>query len=277
MKAKIQKPVATTLLHFTMIVAALMTTLPFIWMLGASFMQPGEASEFPPKLIPASATLQHYLKLFQSMNLGRFFLNSFLLATSVTLISLIVNSMAGFAFAKFSFKGKKPLFALLLTSMIIPAQVTMLPVFLLLNKIGLLNTYWGVILPSMASIFGIFLFRQYLTSISDSLLEAAHIDGASDFYIYWRIILPLSAPILVTLALFTFMGTWNDFLWPLIVMSDESMYTLPVALANLSKEFIVEPEMMMAGSVITILPVLALFLVLQKYYIRGILLGGVKE
>lgn len=276
MGVKARKNIAVALLHIVVGAAAILTILPFVWMIGASFMQTGEASTFPPKLWSDSATLKQYIFLFERMNLKGYFLNSLVLASGVTVVSLIVNSMAGFAFAKYSFRGKNFTFKLLLSSMIIPGQVTMLPVFLLLNKMGLLNSYFGIILPGMASIFGIFLIRQYLSSISDSLLEAAWLDGANDFYIYWKIIIPLSMPILVTLALFTFMGTWNDFLWPLIVMSDENMYTLPVALANLSKEFDLDPELMMAGSVVTVLPVVILFLMLQKYYIRGILLGGVK-
>ena len=161
--------------------------------------------------------------------------------------------------------------------MVIPAQVTMLPLFLLLNKMGLINTYFGVIIPGMASIFGIFLIRQFALGIPDSLLEAARMDGAGDFRIYWSLILPLCKPILITLAIFTFMGTWNDFLWPLIVMTDESMYTLPVALANLSGEHVQDTELMMAGSVMTILPVLLVFAAVQKYYIAGIMAGSVKE
>ncbi|KAA3609205.1 MAG: carbohydrate ABC transporter permease [Calditrichaeota bacterium] len=276
MRAKIRKNITITALHVVVGLGAVLTMLPFIWMLGASFMETGEASTFPPKIFPAAATLKQYIFLFERMNLTRYFLNSLILAVSVTLVSLFVNSLAGFAFAKYNFRGKQRIFKLLLLSMIIPGQVTMLPVFLLLNKLGLLNSYLGIILPGMASIFGIFLIRQYLSSIPDSLLEAAYLDGANDFYIYWKIVIPLAMPILVTLALFTFMGTWNDFLWPLIVMSDESMYTLPVALANLSKEFVLDPELMMAGSVITVLPVILVFLALQRYYIRGILIGGLK-
>ena len=254
-----------------------MTLLPFLWMLSASFMSSGSASTFPPKFIPDKISLEQYVFLFQRLNLGRYFLNSTILAVSVSFISLIVNSLAGFAFAKYYFKGRKQIFLFLLSSMIIPGQVTMLPVFLLLNKLGLLNTYFGIILPGMASIFGIFLIRQYLISIPDSLMEAAYIDGANAFQIYWKIILPLAKPVLVTLALFTFMGTWNDFLWPLIVMTKEEMYTLPVGLASLVGEHVQDTELMMAGSVITIIPVLIVFLVLQKYYVQGILLGGVKE
>lgn len=264
-------------LHLAMVIVSFVTLLPFVWMLSASFMPTGAANTFPPRFIPETFTWEQYRYLFQRLSLGRFFLNSLFLSISVTLISTLVNSMAGFAFAKYSFRGKRPLFTLLLTSMIIPGQVTMLPVFLLLNKMGVLNTYLGIIFPGMASIFGIFLINQYLKGVPDSLLEAARMDGASDFSIYWRIILPLAKPVLVTLALFTFMGTWNDFLWPLIVMTRQEMYTLPVALANLLGEHVQDIEMMMAGSVITILPVLIVFMLLQKYYIRGILIGGVKE
>jgi len=264
-------------LHLVMLLISGFTLLPFFWMLSASFMTDGAASTFPPRFFPEQIVFTQYLDLFQRMNIGRFFLNSSILAISVALASLFINSLAGFAFAKFRFRAKRPLFVLLLSSMIIPGQVTMLPVFLLLNKLGLLNSYFGIILPGMASIFGIFLIRQYLQSIPDSLLEAARIDGASDFMIYWRIILPLARPVLVTLALFTFMGTWNDFLWPLIVMTREEMYTLPVALANLLGEHLLDLELMMAGSVVTIMPVLIVFMFLQKYYIQGILLGGLKE
>jgi multiple sugar transport system permease protein len=204
-------------------------------------------------------------------------LNSALLAFAVTLISLLVNSMAGYAFAKYRFRGRDSLFKLLITSMVIPAQVTMLPLFLMLNKMGLINSYVGVIIPGMASIFGIFLIRQFAMSIPDSLIEAARIDGAGDFRIYRSLILPLCKPVLITLAIFTFMGTWNDFLWPLIVMTDDSMYTLPVALATLSLEHVQDTELMMAGSVMTVLPVLLLFVALQKYYIGGIMASGLKE
>jgi multiple sugar transport system permease protein len=161
--------------------------------------------------------------------------------------------------------------------MVIPSQVTMLPLFLMLNKLGLINTYLGLVIPGMAGIFGIFLIRQFALSIPDSLIEAARMDGASDFRIYWSLILPLCKPILLTLGIFTFMGTWNDFLWPLIVMTDDSMYTLPVALANLVGEHVQDTELMMAGSVLTVLPVLLLFAALQKYYIAGIMAAGLKE
>ncbi len=265
-----------TLLHIFLIITAILTIAPFIWMVSASFMYDGHASVYPPRFIPDIFTLEQYKVLFSRLNVSRNLFNSLFLSIVVTLISLFFNSMAGYAFAKYKFKGKNKLFNLLLSSMVIPAQVTMLPLFLMLKEFGFINTYMAIIIPGLANIFGIFLIRQYAISIPDSLIESAKIDGATDFQIYRRIILPLCVPILVTLALFTFMTTWNDFLWPLIVLTDNSMYTLPVSLANLMGEHTKDPELMMAGSVITIIPILIVFLALQKYYIKGIMMGSVK-
>ncbi len=264
-------------LHLFLIAAAIATILPFVWMISASFMHDGHASVYPPRFFPDHFTLVQYRRLFSRLNLARNFLNSAILSVSVTLISLFFNALAAFVFAKYRFRGKDKLFNLLLASMIIPAQVTMLPLFLMLRSLGLINTYWAIIVPGLANIFGIFLIRQYALSIPDSLLEAARIDGASEFQIFSRIFLPLCTPILVTLAIFTFLGTWNDFLWPLVALTDHSMYTLPVALANLMGEHSKDPELMMAGSVLTVLPVVLVFLSLQKYYLKGIMLGSVKE
>jgi len=155
--------------------------------------------------------------------------------------------------------------------------VAMLPLFLMLKSVGLIDTYWGVMVPGLASIFGIFLVRQYALSIPDSLLDAARVDGASELRIYWSLVLPSCAPVLATLAVFTFLGTWNDFLWPLIILTDEAMYTLPVALANLAGEHVQDTELMMAGAVLTVLPVVVLFVMLQRYYVAGIMSGGLKE
>jgi multiple sugar transport system permease protein len=265
------------IIHILLILFSFMTLAPFLWMLSASFMNDGEAAVYPPRFIPPDATLTQYKNLFSRLNAGQNFMNSLILSLLVTFTSLFFNSMAGFAFAKYHFKRREELFRILLSSMIIPAQVTMLPLFLMLKSIGLINTYMAIVIPGLANIFGIFLIRQFVTSIPDSLLEAARMDGASEFFIYSRIILPLCKPILVTLALISFLGVWNDFLWPLIALTDSSMYTLPVALANLMGEHTKDPELMMAGSVITIIPVIVVFLFLQKYYIEGIMLGSVKE
>ena len=256
---------------------AAITLAPLAWMVSASLMPTGQASTFPPRFFPSSVTFEHYASVLTRMNLARALFNSAFLALSVTLLSLLINSMAGYAFAKYRFRGRDPLFKFLISSMVIPAQVTMLPLFLMLNKLGFINSYAGVIIPGLAGIFGIFLIRQFALAIPDSYIEAARMDGAGDFRIYWSLILPLCRPVLITLAVFTFMGTWNDFLWPLIVMTDDSMYTLPVALANLSLEHVQDTELMMAGSVITVAPVLLVFVAVQKYYVSGIMAGGVKE
>ncbi len=270
------KVLKQTALYAALLVGAALTALPLLWMLSASLMPQGEASAFPPPLLPSRATLTHYADLFARAEMGRYLFNSFFLASAVTLLSLLVNSMAGYAFAKLRFRGREPLFRALLAALVIPAQVAMLPLFLEMRALGLVNTYGGVIVPALASIFGIFLIRQFALSIPESLLEAARIDGASELRIYWSVALPLMKPILVTLAIFTFMGTWNDFMWPLIVLTDDEMYTLPVALATLARERVQDNELMMAGAVVTVLPVLVVFLALQRYYIRGIMMGSVK-
>jgi multiple sugar transport system permease protein len=269
--------IASLLLHAALVLGAAATLFPLFWMITASLMPGGEANTDPPPILPSRVTFEHYAELFTRLNLGRAFFNSTLLASAVTLLSLLLNSMAGYAFAKLRFRGRGKIFGFLLAALVLPAQVAILPLFLLLREMHLISTYWGVILPGMASIFGIFLVRQYALSIPDELLDAARIDGASEFRIFIEIVLPLCKPILVTLAIFTFLGTWNDFLWPLVVLTDQSRYTLPVALANLFGEHVQDTELMMAGSVLTVLPVLLLFLFLQRHYIQGLLMGGVKE
>lgn len=263
-------------LHAVLVVAAALTAFPLLWMLSASFMPTGEAATFPPRLLPSRPTLHHYEELFTRLDLGRAFFNSTAIALLSTVISLLFNSMAGYAFAKLRFARREQLFHLLLGVLVLPAQVAMLPLFLMLKGMGLVNTYWGVIIPMMASVFGIFLIRQFMLSIPTELLEAARVDGASEWSIYWRIVLPLSMPVLVTLAIFTFMASWNDFMWPLIVLTDNDRYTLPVSIANLVGEHVQDIELMMASSVVTVLPVLVLFLFLQRYYVAGIMVGSVK-
>lgn len=264
------------MLNVAMVLAGLLAVFPLVWMVSVSLMRPGEASAFPPPLLPAEATLANYRELFAHAGIGRYLFNSLLLSTGATLLSLMFNVTAGYAFAKLRFAGRERIFRTLLGALVIPAQVAMLPLFLLLKQLGLVNTYGAVLVPALASVFGIFLVRQYALSIPDALLEAARMDGAGEWRIFRAIVLPLLTPILVTLAIFTFLGTWNDFMWPLIVLTDKDLYTLPVALAALSREHVQDNELMMAGSVLTIAPVLLLFLGLQRYYIQGLLVGSVK-
>ncbi|MBN8263002.1 MAG: carbohydrate ABC transporter permease [Xanthomonadales bacterium] len=264
------------LVHAALIALTLLSLAPLLWMLSVSFMPTGGASRFPPPLLPDVPTLENYRALFQRIGMGGYFLNSVLVSSAITLLSLLINAMAGYAFAKLRFAGRERIFKALLAALVIPSQVTMLPLFLMLKEMGLVNSYAGVVIPGLASIFGIFLVRQYARSIPDELMEAARIDGAGEWRIFFRIVLPMLKPVLVTLAIFTFMGSWNDFMWPLIVLTDQTHQTLPVALASLSREHIQDVEMMMAGAVLTVTPVLLLFLVLQRYYIQGLLLGSVK-
>jgi multiple sugar transport system permease protein len=264
------------ILYTLLIIGAFIALLPIVWMVSASLMPSGEASTFPPRLFPSKITFDHYFDLFTRLSLGRYLFNSAFIAIVVTATSLIINSMAGYAFAKLRFRGREKVFRALSAGLVLPVQVSMLPLFLLLKNMGLINTYWGVVIPGMASIFGIFLIRQYAISIPDEMLDAARVDGASELRIFWSIVVPGILPILATLAIWTFLATWNDFMWPLIVLSDESHYTLPVALANLAGEHVQDTELMMAGSVITVIPVMLVFLFLQRYYIQGVMAGSVK-
>lgn len=264
------------LIHVLLVAGAIATVIPLLWMVSASLMPQGEATSFPPRLIPSRVTLEHYRGLFTSLNLGRAFLNSLFVSLLATVLSLLVNSMAGYAFAKLRFRGRDRIFALLVAALGIPAQVAMLPLFLLLKSMGLVNTYAGVLIPYIATIYGVFLVRQFMLAIPDDLLAAARLDGASEGRIYWSIVLPVARPVLATLAIFTFMSAWNDFMWPLIILADDSKYTMPVAVANLVGEHAQDLELMMAAAVLTIIPVLSVFFVLQKQYIAGMMAGSVK-
>jgi multiple sugar transport system permease protein len=257
-------------------VAALLAAGPLLWMVSASLMSPGEANTSPPPLVPRDPSLEHYRTLFSSYNLGRYFLNSLGIALGGTVLAVLITGMAGYAFAKLRFRGREPLFKALLAGMVIPGQVAMLPMFILLREMGLINTLFGAMIPVLAPIYGIFLVRQYALSIPDDLLDAARLDGASEFRIFRSVVLPALRPVLATLGVFTFLSAWNDFMWPLIVLSDDARYTLPVALANLVGEHMQDTELMMAGSVVTTLPVLLVFLFLQRYYIQGVMAGSVK-
>ena len=270
------RTVKAILLNLAVAFIALVVLFPLAWMVSVSFMSTGEAAVFPPPLLPKTWTLDHYRDLFLTQGMGGYLWNSFALASMATLLALAFTVPAGYAFAKLTFKGRDKVFQLLVAALVVPAQIGTLPLFLMLKSMGLVNTYAGALVPWLASIFGLFLVRQYALSIPDEMLEAARIDGASEGQIFRRVVLPTLQPIIVTLALFVFLGSWNDFLWPLIILTDQSNYTLPVALAALSREHVQDIEMMMAGAVLTVAPVLILFLALQRYYIRGMLAGSVK-
>jgi len=263
-------------LHALVMGGAVLMALPFVWMLSTSFKPEAEVFRFPPRFIPDNITITNYVNLFSRLDFAHYFLNTTLVAVCITGVSLFINSLAGYAFAKIRFTGRDKLFIAILATMMVPGSVTVIPAFLLIRSLGMVNTYAGLILPGLASAFGIFLMRQFISTIPDELIEAAQIDGASEFWIFIRIIFPLAKPALATFGLFTFMGSWNSFFWPLIIATDERMYTLPVAIAVLSGQHGGEFALQMAGATVVVAPILIVFLFLQRYYISGIVMTGMK-
>lgn len=266
-------------------VLAALTLLPLGWMVTVSFMPRGEASRSPPPFWPSRWSWENYHELLVRRLIdGAWFdyrvlpalWNSLGIAALATLLALLLTVPAGYAFAKLRFAGRARLLRLLVISLIVPGQVAMLPLFLILKEVGLVNSYAGVILPSLAGVFAILFVRQAALGIPDEMIDAARLDGASEARIFASIVLPLLSPIVVTLAMFLFLASWNDFLWPLIVLSDQHKYTLPVAVAAIGREHAAEGELMMAAAVVTTLPVLAIFLALQRHYMTGLLGGSVK-
>jgi len=274
---KILTAIRRVFIHLLLLLGLAITLAPFIWMISTSFKSSESVFTFPPQWIPKHPTIEQYQKLFREVNFLQFFKNSVIVAFGITLFSLFLNSLGGFAFAKYRFPGREKIFALLLATLMVPGQITMIPVFLMLKSVGLINSYWGLIIPAGASAFGIFLMRQFITTIPNDLIESARIDGCSEFRIYWTIILPLCKPVLAALGIFTFMGSWNAFLWPLIVMIKENMYTLPVALANLSGQYATKFGLLMAGAVVVVAPVIIVFILAQRYVIKGVAVTGLKQ
>jgi ABC-type glycerol-3-phosphate transport system permease component len=262
-----------------------LTIAPLLYMVIVSFMPRGEWSNLPTPLWPSHWSLENYHELLVRRLIdGAWFdyrivpalFNSVAIAAISTLLGLLLTVPAGYAFAKLRFRGRERLLKILIASLVVPGQVAMLPLFLIFKQLGLVNSYAGVILPSLAGIFAILFVRQATLAIPDEMIDAARIDGASEARIFVTIVLPLLTPIVVTLALFMFLGSWNDFLWPLIVLADQHLYTLPVAVAAIAREHSADGELMMAAAVVTTMPVLLLFLAMQRYYLTGLLGGSVK-
>ncbi len=268
--------------HLLLVAGALVTVLPFVWMVLGSFKITSELFRNPPALLPEKWIFTSYVHLFTETMFARWYGNSLLVAVLETTAVLFFSSLAGFGFAKYEFKGREILFNILIASMIIPFGVTLIPLYVLISKLGLLDKYFTLIFPFMAPAFGIFMMKQFMGNIPSELLDSARIDGSEEFGIYWRIVLPLLRPALGALAIYTFLGSWNSFLWPLIVLRDTSHYTLPVGLATLitllgSATTKVEYGLILSGSTLVSLPVITLFLLMQKQFIAGLTLGSVKE
>ena len=250
---------------------------PFVWMLLSSVKGDGEIRRVPPTWWPEAASLDNFRELFARMDFPQFFTNSTMVAIAVTVGNMVCCSMLGYVLAKSEFAGRTLLVRLVLGTLMIPGMVTLVPLFVLVANMGLVNTYWGLILPFLAGPFGVFLMRQFILGIPDELIDAARMDGASELRIFLQVVMPLCKPPLATLAILTFLGSWNNFLWPLVVATSEEKYTLPVALALYSVgQNQTQYGLLLAGAVVLVVPVLAVFLMLQRYFVQGIAMTGIK-
>lgn len=258
-----------------LLVGALTTAFPLLWMVAGSFKPQREAIDFPPTLLPQDPTFANYARLFTELDFGRYLVNT-VLVVLIGAFGLLFMAMAGYAFAKFRFRGKGGMFFLVLATLMIPVQVTMIPTYLILNGMKLTNTLVGIALPTLVSGFGVFLFRQFMSTIPDEVLEAARVDGAGELRTFVQIVLPMSKPILAVQAVLAFITGWNSFLWPLIIASDQKLYTLSVGLALLNQQLAVDPALQMAAASIMVVPVLLVFVVFQRYVVQGFALSGLK-
>src|SRR5690349_3582269 len=273
---QLSKSFGTLLLYLLLIAGGLVMIVPFVWMLSTSLKSGEYVLTMPPQWIPQPATLDSYRRIFELYPVGRMLLNSLLVAGLTTLGQLVTCSMAAYAFARLKFRGHNAVFLLYLATMMVPFQVTITPLFIMMRIFGWINTYQGLILPGVFSAFGTFLLRQAFMTIPTEYEEAAYMDGASPLTIFLRIILPLSKPALATLSVFAFMGSWNSFMWPLFIVREETLMTLPVGLATLQGRWLTEWNLVMAGAVITVLPMLLLYLFAQKYLVQGYVMSGLK-
>lgn len=270
--------VRQALFYVTATAVAFFILLPFFWMVSTSLKQKGALMAIPIQWIPSEISFEGYKKLFAVIPFGRAAVNSILVSSTATLVTVASATLAAYAFSKLEFRGRDRLFYAYLATMMVPGQVTTIPVFVVLRYLGLLDTYAGVVIPtSLFNAFGIFMLRQYMSTIPNDFTEAAVIDGASHFTVFTRIVLPLSKPILATYGVITFMGAWNDYFWPLVVISDRNKMTLPVALSHLSGQYSSDYNTLMAGSLISILPIILVYLFAQKYFEAGLQVGGLKQ
>jgi multiple sugar transport system permease protein len=250
---------------------------PFVWMLLGSFKAQRELIQATPTWLPENPTTDNYTRLFNRLNFPRYFWNSTLIAVAITLSNVLFCSMMGYALAKLRFVGRNLLFILVIGTLLVPGSVTLVPLFVLMAKLGLVDHLWAVILPAAAGPVGVFLMRQFMLSIPDELLEAGRVDGASELFLFRKVVVPLSAPALAALAILTFLPAWNALLWPLVVLTSENNFTLPVALAIFARgQFAADYGLLMAGSVVLVLPVIVLFLVLQRHFTQSFTMSGLK-
>ncbi len=266
------------LLYALLIAVSIFMILPFLWMVSTSLKPENEIFRLPPVMISQNFNLNSYLNLFQQRGILRILANTFVVAAGATALQLFFCSLGGYGFSKFKFPGRDKLFGVLLGTMIVPFTIMMVPLYVIMVRLGWIDTFLPLIIPGAASAFGIFFMRQYITSVSSELLDAARIDGASEFGIYWRIVLPIVAPGLISLGLIFFMGSWNSFMWPLVILKSPDNFTLPIMIRSIVSGVIGRPvfNLQMAASVISIIPLLIVFLIFQRRFVEGIQAGAVR-
>lgn len=258
-----------------MTIFGLLVALPFVWMMLSSFKNNVEVLNIPPTLFPQDPTLSNYIELFTNLQFGVYIKNT-LIVVFFSMLGLLLNTMAGYGFGKFNFRAKEVWFIIVLATMMLPGQVTMIPTYLILNEMGLTNTMSGIVLPGLIVAFNIFLIRQFMVSIPDELIEAARLDGGGEFRIFFKLILPLSKPILAVQIILTFISAWNSFIWPLIIANDQSLYTLSVGLSLLKGNNVTNYALQMAGSAIMVIPIIIVFIIFQRHIIEGFNVSGIK-
>jgi lactose/L-arabinose transport system permease protein len=264
-------------IYFLLIAGVVVSIAPFYWMIIGSTLPSGEIFRLPPKLLPGDYLAKNFQSLNESLGIAKIFWNSLFIALVYTLVSTLISSMAGYAFAKFNFKGKNLFFFIILCTLMIPSQVTLIPLFEMMVTFNWLNTYQAIILPTLASPFAIYLMRQNMKSVPDSIIEASRVDGAGELKIFFIVVLPVTRPAMAAVAIFLFMSQWNSLLWPLITLNSEEMFTLPVALSSLIGMARIDYGQLMLGTALSTVPIMIFFLLLQKHFISGILGGAVKE
>jgi putative chitobiose transport system permease protein len=265
------------LTYSLLIIIAIVMLLPLLWLMSTAIKAPSEnIFQFPPRLLPEHPTLQNFVRVWQSQPFGRYFANSLLVSVLTVGLNLVFCSLAAYPLARLNFVGKDWIFTAVISTIMIPFQIVMIPLYILTVQLGLKNSYLGVIFPAIASAFGIFLLRQAFLTVPKDLEEAARMDGCSELEIWWHVMLPSVRPALVTLTIFVFIGAWSDFLWPLLVLDDPNFYTLPLGVSKLAGTFSLDWRLIAAGSVISILPILLFFLVMQRYIVPSEVGSGVK-
>ncbi|MCZ2201386.1 carbohydrate ABC transporter permease [Cylindrospermopsis raciborskii] len=272
-----KSPIQIFGVYALLLAIALLTLFPLLWLISTALKSPTEnLLETPPKLLPLQPTLDNFLRVWESLPFGQYLYNSFLVAILTVALNLLFCSLAAYPLARLSFLGRNTIFIAIVSTIMIPFQIVMIPLYIITVQLGLTNSYLGMIFPSLASAFGIFLLRQAFMGVPKEIEEAARIDGSSELGLWWFIMLPAIKPALITLAIFVFIGAWSDFLWPLIVIQDESLYTLPLGVAKLAGTFSLDWRLVAAGSIISVAPVLLLFLFLQKFIVPTDTGSGIK-